>query len=147
MEAWDVHHWQNLNPVVPEGLIQMAMGTPASVYHGGLLHASVRYFDPVLYRPGLPDAVAALVERITPGGLVLSLVNTDPLAGRDVLIQAGTFAEHHFTEVQLVGRDGQAERYDVDDNAFRVRLGPGAQAHLEIGMERYTYLPTYEFPW
>jgi hypothetical protein len=147
MEAWDVHHWQNLNPVVPEGLIQMAMGTPASVYHGGLLHASVRYFDPVLYRPGLPDAVAALVERITPGGLVLSLVNTDPLAGRDVLIQAGTFAEHHFTEVQLVGRDGQAERYDVDDNALRIRLGPGAQAHLEIGMERYTYLPTYEFPW
>ena len=35
VDTWDVHHWQNLNPVIPEGLIQMAMGTPAAVYHGG----------------------------------------------------------------------------------------------------------------
>jgi hypothetical protein len=125
----------------------MAMGTPASVYHGGLLHASVRYFDPVLYRPGLPDAVAALVERITPGGLVLSLVNTDPLAGRIVLVQAGTFGEHHFTDVEVDGREGQSDTYSIDDNVFQVSLGPGTHARLEIGMERYAYLPTYEFPW
>ena len=43
----DVHHWQKLNPVVLEGLVQLTLGAPNHIYHGGLLHASVRYFDPV----------------------------------------------------------------------------------------------------
>ena len=53
-----MHHWQDLNPVIPEGLVQMTMGTPAAVYHGGLLHAGVRYFDPKRRRPGLPEHIA-----------------------------------------------------------------------------------------
>ena len=35
----DVHHWQNRNPVILEGLVQLMLGCPNHVYHGGLLHA------------------------------------------------------------------------------------------------------------
>jgi hypothetical protein len=145
LDSWDVHHWQDLNPVVPEGLIQMAMGTPAAVYHGGLLHATVRYFDPVHERPGLPEGVAALVEAIEPDGFTLSLVNTNPLAGREVLVQAGTFGEHSFKSVGAADGDGPPET--VDDNVFKVALGPWSQVRLQVKMDRFVNQPTYTFPW
>jgi len=144
LESWDVHHWQELNPVVPEGLIQMTMGTPASVYHGGLLHASVRYFDPCRRRPGLPEHVAALVSKVTPEGIGLTLVNTDPLCSREVVVMAGAFGEHSFTEAQVGGED--AGSVQVNDKVLCVRLGPSAQAHLDLGMERFASPPSYEFP-
>ena len=146
-EQWDIHHWQDINPVIPEGLIQMAMGTPGAIYHGGLLHASVRYFDPFRRRVGLPPHVAALVERITTEGILLTLVNTDPLESCEVLIQAGTFGEHLFTEVRL---DNAAEAgrqaVPVDSKYLQVRLGPSAQARLHVGMRRFAHRPSYEFP-
>jgi hypothetical protein len=145
VDTWDVHHWQNLNPVVPEALIQMAMGTPAAVYHGGLLHAHVRYFDPQRKRPGLPEHVAALVESITPEGMTLSLVNTDPLQGCDVIVQAGAFGEHRFTEVSLKGQEGDGAQR-VDSKHLVVRLGPAAQARLKLSVERFANPPTYAFP-
>jgi hypothetical protein len=146
IEEWDVHHWQDLNPVVPEGLIQMAMGTPAAIYHGGLLHASVRYFDPEAGRPGLPDDVAALVAEITPEGVTVTLVNTNPLVARDVVVQAGGFGEHQFTEV----RDAEAPASPavaVNDRYLRVKLAPWSQARLRVTMDRYVNRPTYDFPW
>jgi hypothetical protein len=145
VETWDVHHWQDLNPVVPEGLIQMAMGTPAAVYHGGLLHASVRYFCPCRRRPGLPEHVAALVSAITADGIRLSLVNTDPLQCREVVVQGGAFGEHRFTSARLEGAP-EAQVIQVNDRVFSVRLGPSAQAHLDLGMERFAYAPSFAFP-
>ncbi|MCZ7638335.1 MAG: hypothetical protein M5U12_21200 [Verrucomicrobia bacterium] len=62
----DVHHWQQRNPVVLEGLVQTLLGAPNHIYHGGLLHGRVWYFDPERRRSGLPPDVAALVERIEP---------------------------------------------------------------------------------
>jgi len=159
LEKRDIHHWQDINPVIPEGLVQMAMGTPGAVYHGGLLHASVRYFDPHRRRPGLPRDVAALVEQITPDGIVLMLVNTDPLEGRDVLVQAGAFGEHAFTEARLenggIEQQSVTVSTDVADGYIRlihndryllVRLGPSAQARLCLGMRRFANRPSYEFP-
>lgn len=146
-EEWGVHHWQDLNPVIPEGLVQMAMGTPAAVYHGGLLNASVRYFDPHRRRPGLPEHVAALVEGVTSEAIVLTLVNTDPLESCDVIVQAGAFGEHQFTEVDLDDASDAAERsIAVHDEYLQVRLGPSTRARLELGMERFTDQPSYEFP-
>lgn len=144
VEEWDVHHWQDLNPVIPEGLIQMAMGTPAAVYHGGLLHATVRYFDPQRRRPGLPERVAALVERVARDGVTLTVVNTDPLASREVLIQAGTFGEHRFTDVRLEGVPEQSTA--VGASCFRLCLGPSARARLHVGMERFAGPGSYAFP-
>ncbi len=146
MAAWDVHHWQDLNPVVPEGLVQMSMGTPAAIYHGGLLHASVRYFDPQGRRPGLPPQVAALVEQISDQGIRLQLVNLDPLAPRDVLLQAGAYGEHRFTEAGYTGQGEACAPVTIGDRHLRVRLGPAAQVRLDLGMARLTNQPTYAFP-
>lgn len=147
LEKRDVHHWQNINPVIPEALIQMAMGTPAAVYHGGLLHATVRYFDPCRRRPGLPRRVAALVEKVAAEDVVLTLVNTDPLEAHAVIVQAGTFGEHTFTEAEPEGGSG-AEQQSVAVNGkhLQVRLGPSAQARLRLGMKRFAHRPSYEFP-
>ena len=60
----DVHHWQDLNPVLTEALMQLTLGAPQIVYNGGLLTARVRYFDAERRRPGLPPDVAALVETL-----------------------------------------------------------------------------------
>jgi hypothetical protein len=144
VSSWDVHHWQNLNPVIPEGLVQMSMGTPAAVYHGGLLHASVRYFDPTARRAGLPPDVAALVERITDDSVRVHLVNVDLLAGREVLLQSGAYGEHRFTTVHQEG--GDSLPLEVGDRLLRVRLAPGAAVCLDLGMARLANDPTYAFP-
>ncbi len=142
----DVHHWQNLNPVVLEGLVQLTLGAPNHIYHGGLLQTSVRYFDPQRKRPGLPADVAALVERLTPDGIRLQLVNLNPASSRRVIVQAGMFAEHEFTQVrQVVHYPFQFDQ--INDRRFEVELAPGAVGRLEIDMRRFAHPPTYAFPW
>jgi hypothetical protein len=54
-----------------------------------VLHARLRYFDPGRRRAGLPDHVAALVERLTEDEVVVQLVNLDPVEARTVLVQGG----------------------------------------------------------
>lgn len=125
------YHFQNLNPVVPEALIQMSMGTPAALYNGGFLQAHLRYFDPRRRRPGLPEHVAALVDRVADDGVSLTLVNTDAGEMHAVLLQAGSFAEHEFTEARLEGA--------VDGRYLQVRLGPASRARLHLGLKRYAH--------
>ena len=144
-ETRECYHFQRLNPVVPEALIQMAMGTPAAIYNGGMLQAHVRYFDPTLRRAGLPQHVAALVDKVGADGVSLTLVNTDPVAGCPVLLQAGSFGEHCFTSARLEGGDGDAE-VAVDDRHLQVELGPAAQVHLHLGLRRFAGRPSYDLP-
>ena len=136
------NYYHSLIPVVPEGLIQMTMGTPAAVYNGGLLHTRVSYFDPHRHRPGLPEHIAALVDRITPDSINLVLVNTDLKDCHSILVQAGMFREHEFTWV----RSEEGNQVDIDGKVFQVDLGPSAQVRLEIGMKRFVHRPAYEFP-
>jgi len=145
-ETRECYHFQRLNPVVPEALVQMSMGTPAAVYNGGLLQAHVRYFDPQRRRPGLPEHTAALVDRISGDGASLTLVNTDPVEGRAVLLQAGSFGEHEFTEAWLENQEGQEERIGVKGKYLQVHLGPAAQARLHLGLKRFAHQPSYEMP-
>ena len=124
--------------------MQMAMGTPTAVYHGGMVHAAVRYFDPVAGRPGLPPQVAALVDEVETDYIHVHLVNIDIVEGKEVLLQAGGCAEHEFTEV--LGEDGEGSPVRVDDRHLRVRLGPASQARLRIGLKRLAHQPTYARP-
>ena len=39
------HHWQTVNPVTCEALVQLTLGGPQPMYNGGMLHTTVRYFD------------------------------------------------------------------------------------------------------
>ncbi len=138
----NVHHWQERNPIVLEGLVQLMLGGPNHVYHGGLLHCRLFYFDPVRRRPGLPADVAALVERIAPDGLTVQLVNLHPTEPREMILQAGAFGEHRFT---TVCHNGVATQ--VDRPVFRVLLQPGAAGKLEVGMTRFVNRPSYVGPW
>ena len=120
----------------------MTMGTPAAVYNGWLLHTRVSYFDPHRHRPGLPEHVAALVDKITLDSINLTLVNTDPVECHSVLVQSGMFREHEFTWVRSQG----GNQADIDGQVFQVDLGPSAQVRLEIGMKRFVHQPAYRFP-
>ena len=139
------YHFQALNPVLPEGLVQMAMGTPAAVYNGGLLQAHLFYHDPVRRRPGLPEGVAALCDDVRCDAVGLTLVNTDPVNARPVLIQAGAFAEHAFGEGTVDDGSGP-QSVAVDGAHLAVHLGPGARARIELGLRRFVNQPAYRVP-
>jgi len=140
-EDRNVHHWQERNPVVLEGLVQTMLGGPNHIYHGGLLQVRLRYFDVGRRRPGVPPEVAALVERLTPDRVVVRLVNLHPTEPRELVVQAGAFGEHQFTRAD----DGQRVR-SLDTKWLPVRLQPGAVARLELGMRLYVNTPTYASP-
>ena len=142
----DVHHWLKLNPVVLEGLVQLTLGAPNHIYHGGLLHTSVRYFDPENKRPGLPSDVAVLVDKIHDSGISLQLVNLHASEPRRLTIQGGAFAEHQITSVRQV-IEYPYQFHTINDRSFEVNLGPGTVARLEIDMQRHANQPTYDFPW
>ncbi|GAB3891273.1 hypothetical protein GCM10029964_064170 [Kibdelosporangium lantanae] len=96
----DIHLWQQVNPVVTEALVQLTWGGPQVMYNGGLQQARVRYYDADAGRPGLPQSVVALVSSIDPEATVVDLVNLDPQAPSQVIVQAGAFAEHTIRTVQ-----------------------------------------------
>lgn len=147
-KEWDVHHWQDINPVLCDALVQLTTGSPQVIYHGGLLHCRVRYFDPEKRRPGLPDAVAALVEGMGHDHITLQLVNLDPLRPREVILQAGAFGEHRFTTVQKVDDPSvQEPPIEIEAKSFQVHLEPSAGVKLSIGMKRFVNHPSYAFPW
>jgi hypothetical protein len=141
-EEMDVHHWQQRNPVVLEGLVQLMLGGPNHIYHGGLLHTRLRYFDPARKRSGIPPDVAALVFRVTGDEVGIRLANLHPTEVREVIIQAGMFGEHRFTTVRY-----EECKADVNARTLTVRLLPASLANITLGMERYVNQPTYAFPW
>jgi hypothetical protein len=144
------HHWQHQNPVTTEALVQLMMGAPQACYNGGLLHASVRYFDPVRRRPGVPADVGALVTQVAKERIVLQLVNLNASEPREVTVQAGTFGEHNFTTVKYQRTEGGGapeKRLAVNAHYFQVLLEPGCGVTLEMGVTRFANKPSYAFPW
>jgi hypothetical protein len=130
------------NPVVTKGLTQVTMGAPQSVYNGGLLCATVRYFDSDRVRPGLPPDVAALVDKLAPEGAGIQLVNLNRHETRNLIVQAGAFGEHQFTEVKY----GE-NVVPVDAKYFAVQIPPSASVRVEADMRRFVNDPSYAFPW
>ena len=45
VDGYQIHAWQEFNPVYFEGLGQMVFGGPMHISHGGLQHGKVRPFD------------------------------------------------------------------------------------------------------
>ena len=86
--------------------------------------------------------MAALVEKITPDGVTVTLVNTNQFDPRTVIVQSGAYGEHQFTTVS-----SKSSKVEVNGNAFPVRLEPGAGATFEIGMRLFVNQPTLSFPW
>ncbi|MER5986566.1 hypothetical protein [Streptomyces sp. NPDC001787] len=137
----DIHHWQDLNPVVTEALLQLTTGSPQVLYNGGLAHMHLRYHDAAGQRPGLPADVAALVSDIRPDRTVVELVNLGGTA-RSLVVQAGSFAEHVMHTAQV--DDGPAR--DVGGPYCRVELPGGTQVRLTITMTLRGGRPTCDAP-
>ncbi|MFB4284298.1 hypothetical protein ACBJ59_54085 [Nonomuraea sp. MTCD27] len=150
-----VHHWQMLNPVVIEALLQLAFGCPVPVYNGGLLHSRLSYHDPERKRAGLPPGVAALVSGVSADRLHLELVNTSLTSPRTVLVGPGHLGDHRFTYLRHSAGQDDGEAYpgplaygdrpvprpawreiEVEADAFTVRLDPCAALRLEISTRR-----------
>ena len=135
-------------PVITKGLTQVTMGAPQTIYCGGLLRATVRYYDGDRSRPGLPPDVAALVDELGPDVVGLQLVNTHRDQARHCIVQAGAFGEHSFTQIRYrqQGRDGDTVT-PVDARYFAVRLPPSTSIRVAAGLNRFTNTPSYAFPW
>ncbi len=125
------------NPAATDALSKLTLG---SYLTGNIwtLHARVRYFDQARNRPGLPEDVAALVEKFDADSVTLTLVNTNAAEARDVTVQAGAYAEHQFLTV-----NGLA----VNGSSVRVKLAAGAGGRLECKVRRFANQPTLRLPW
>ena len=132
-----------INPATPGALVELMTGGMLP-RHGCPLHCRLRYFDPRAQRPGMPEGVGALVEKLEDESTTVTLVNTDQVNAREVVVQGGAYAEHCVTSVRG-GED--PEEVDLEGSAFAVRLAPGAGAKLEIATRRYSAVPTFAFPW
>ena len=137
---------QPANAVFTKVLTQVMLGSPQYMYHGGMLRATVRYYDADRVRPGLPPDVAALVDELTAESVGIQLVNTGRHETRNLIVQAGAFGEHQFTQVRY--DDGESEHVvPLDGKYFAIELPPSTAIRVEAGMRRFANQPSYAFPW
>jgi hypothetical protein len=129
-------------PATTDTLSQLTAGGYFANGRIWVLHSRLRYFDPERRRAGLPNDVAALVHELTEDAVSVTLVNVNQLEAREVVVQAGGYAEHQFNGVEIAG-----ESRELDASAVAVRLAPGAGQRLTLGMKRYANRPDLSFPW
>ena len=142
----------NFNPVSVTALMHMINGgihiarppwSKTSPSQGGaLLYARLRHFDPVNKRAGLPEGIAALVSQLTDTLTTVTVINTDPVINRALIIQAGGYGEHQFLSVEI---DGKTTDLNSRHAYFEVAAGCGAV--LKFTMQRHVNVPTLKHPW
>jgi hypothetical protein len=130
------------NPATVYALVNLMLGGLYPGHVGSPLHCRVRYFDPEKRRAGVPDDVAALVDRLTDTQTGITLVNLNPVAGHSVIVQGGAYAEHEFADVTVDGR-----KRAVDAPSLTIELAPGSGARLLLTTHRYAHPPSLKFPW
>ena len=130
------------NPARVNSLLQLMLGGLQPGRNASILHCRLRYFDPVNKRAGIPDGVAALIENMTDNSVTLTLVNTDQLSPRQVVLQGGGYAEHDILSVQA-GTHNES----IMSPHLTVLLQPGAGKKLTLKIKRYANQPTMAFPW
>jgi hypothetical protein len=130
------------NPASVAALTMLMQGGQ-NQHRGALQFSTLRYFDPVAGRPGIPQDVAALVDAMTEGSASVTMVNCNPSVARTVTIQGGAYGEHRIVSASV---DGGAARA-VGGRSFTLRLAPGAGLRLQLKMQRFANAPTLDFPW
>jgi hypothetical protein len=129
------------NPATVRTLVELMLGG-TQPRHGEPLHCRVRYFDPDNRRAGIPEDVAALVEKMTDDEVTLILVNINPIKSRTVVVQGGAYAEHQVLDVTT-----DSQILSINSSHFNVRLAPGSGSRIVAKMKRYANQPTFVFPW
>jgi hypothetical protein len=133
---------QRFSPVSTATLVNLTLGGNDPGKDGNILHARLRYFDPIHRRAGLPEDVAALVQSIRADAVVVTLVNVSPVSPRTVIVQTGGYAEH-----QLVTIEAGGKKLTASGSHFTVELAPGTGDTLTIAMKRYANPPVAAHPW
>ncbi len=93
-------------------------------------------------RAGIPPDVAALVDKLSADSVSVTLVNLSQTEPREVIVQAGAYGEHEFTQVEFAG-----QKLPAESPLLTVRLAPGAGGRLTLGTRRYANPPTLMHPW
>lgn len=132
----------DFNPAATNALVNLTLGAYFSSGRIWTLHSRFRYFDPAARRAGLPPDVGALVEKLGADSATLTLVNTNPVEARTVIVQAGAYGEHQFHSVTIEGKSAA-----IEGPQLTVRLEPGCGSRLEFRMSRYKNQPTLAHPW
>ena len=154
------------NPVATKALTQLTLGSPQSVYNGGLLRAQVRYFDQQRRRPGLPPDVAALVTRLSADRTAVALFNLSSDQSRSVIVQAGAFGEHEIRDVRFPHTEERGMQrtiwnsgshaveltttqrsHTVNGTSFTVHLPPFRSLEMDLELKCFARRPSYAFPW
>ena len=130
------------SPASIRSLNELMLGALHPTNNGLILHCRLRYFDPSVRRAGVPDGVAALIDKMTDDEVGVTLVNTNQLDSRTVVVQAGGYAEHQF--ISVTNGNSKAQ---INASHFSVRLAPGSGGRLTLKMKRYVNQPTMTFPW
>ncbi len=130
------------NPASVSSLISLMLGGIHPGHNGSILFSRLRYFDPENRRAGMPDDVAALIDRMTENTVAVTLVNTSQTESRRVLVQAGGYAEHRFGAIKVGDRG-----YKGNGSLVEVRLAPGTGSRILMQTKRYANQPTMRFPW
>jgi hypothetical protein len=135
------------NPASIDSLVHLMLGGIFNARVPSMLQCRVRYFDPETKRAGIPEDVAALVEKLSSDEVTLTLVNTNQLDERSLVVQAGGYAEHQFVSVSADPRSGgSGQTVAVNAPSVTVRLQPGAGSRLTFRVKRYAHQPTMTFP-
>ena len=130
------------NPGWVGTLVQTMIGGLPTTNAAYPMHSRIRYFNPEQRRAGLPEDVCSLVNALSADDIKLTLVNTNQVKPRTVIVQGGAYGEHQIEDVQVSGHKNQ-----VDENHLAIELAPGCGADLLMKTQRYTNSPTLEFPW
>ena len=132
----------DLNPATTDTLVNLTMGGYFSRGRIWTLLSRFRYFDPQNRRAGLPADVGALVEKMSADSATLTLVNTNPVEPRIVIVQGGAYGEHQLESAKTGSSETQ-----IGAPFITVRLEPGAGSSIDFRMARYKNPPTVAFPW
>lgn len=124
-------------------LVNLMTGSIMPLWHGQLLFARFRYFDPERKRPGIPEDCAAMVDNMTDSTATLMLVNLNTKKKRTVLIQTGAYGEHQCLSVEKEN----GTPVTVNGKYFIVELSPGSGQRISVHMKRFVNKPTLSLPW
>jgi hypothetical protein len=135
------------NPATVGALLELAMGGTDPGRGGNSLIARLRYFDADQRRPGLPEDVAALVERLTADETVVTLVNTNQVSSRTLIIQGGAYGEHEIVGWAVPTTGNSIVTPSPAPSHLILSLAPGCGTKLALRMKRHTNPPTFTYPW
>ena len=131
------------SPVAFESLANLTLGAANLYGSGDVLRSQVRYFDPERRRAGLAQDVAALVEKIEPDSVTLTLINTSTSAPRRLIVQMGAYGEHQAISV----RHGRSDHPGRMRRTSKSGLPRAQVSRLVIATKRLVNDPTLRFPW